>query len=124
MKNRKIARCSDCHKVVVLQEDATTPLCCGVPMEILQVSHNVEKEDTHLPVIARKDGKIYTYAGAYDHPMVPEHFIECMILESEDNARIVYFKPGEEPKVPFLQQEAVIRVYAYCSKDGFWLTEN
>lgn len=123
MKNRKIVRCSHCHKIVVLQEDATVPLCCGIPMEILQVCHNVEKEDTHLPVIARKAGKIYTYVGAYDHPMVPEHFIECMILESEDNARVVYFKPGEKPEVSFLQQEAVICVYAYCNKDGFWLTE-
>jgi Desulfoferrodoxin len=123
MKKRKIARCSKCHKVIVLQAEENAPLCCDEPMEILKESEDIAKEDTHLPVIARKDGKIYAYAGAYEHPMIPEHYIEWMILETETDDRIVWFHPGEEPKVPFLDKEAVIRVYAYCTKDGLWMTE-
>ena len=99
------------------------PVCCGEEMKELTLNTDESLEDTHLPVIARKDGKLYAYAGAYAHPMEADHYIEAMIMESETSDRVVYFKPGEEAKVPFVPGEAVMAVYAYCSKDGLWKTE-
>lgn len=123
MKNIKIARCEQCHQVVVLNEKEEAPLCCGKQMTILKVQDNEALEDTHLPVINRKDGRLFAYTGAYDHPMEPDHYIEWMALQSEKDTRICYFHPGETPSVPLKPGEGVIAVYSYCNQHGLWKTE-
>ena len=124
MKQRKIARCSICRQITVMEEDqAAMPVCCGKEMEELHLNQDDSLDDTHLPVIARRDGHLYAYAGAYEHPMEPDHYIEWLLLESEHSWRICSFQPHEEPKAEFQPDEAVTAVYAYCSKDGLWKTE-
>ncbi|MCH3961201.1 MAG: desulfoferrodoxin [Solobacterium sp.] len=124
MKNLRIAYCPKCYKAVMLcniHEDI--PQCCGREMKVLPAQTQGNGEATHLPVIARKDGHLFAYAGSYEHPMDPDHYIAWMVLETEKNARICMFQPGEEPKAAFLPGEAVIAVYAFCTKHGLWKTE-
>lgn len=92
-------------------------------MTVLKIETDEKLEDTHLPVISRKDGKLYAYAGAYEHPMEQDHYIEAIIMESEKEDRIVYFHPGEEPKAVLNPGEGVTSVYVYCSRHGLWKTE-
>jgi len=124
MKDLRIAYCPKCHKGVLLDDiHKDVPMCCGSEMKILTAQVHGKEEDTHLPVIARKDGHLYAYAGSYEHPMDPDHFIAWMVLETEQSARICNFQPGDEPKAAFLPGEAVIAVYACCTKHGLWKTE-
>lgn len=123
MKYLKIARCENCGKIEIITQAGQQPYCCNQPMTLLSLSSDVEKEDTHLPVITRKDGHLYAYAGSYEHEMKEDHLIEWMLLETPEDCRICLFQPGDEPKVMFQPGEAVIAVYAYCSKDGLWKTE-
>lgn len=92
-------------------------------MEVLPVQEDEKLEDTHAPVISRKDGRLYAYAGAYAHGSVPGDTIEWMLLECEDTYRFCYFKPQDEPKMLFENGEPVSAVYAYCTKHGLWKTE-
>jgi superoxide reductase len=120
MNHMKIYRCSQCGKIAILTGNEPAPECCSLKMTVLEQNPDFSLEDTHMPVIHRKDGHLYAYAGAYSHPMEAEHYIEWIVLESEASARICYLKPGDEPKAEILPGEGVIAVYAYCSRHGLW----
>ena len=124
MNELRIARCGQCGKIQILHQKADMPGdCCGKTPEILQMHIDGEMEETHAPVITRKDGHLYAYVGAYDHLMAPDHYIEWILLVSSQGERLCLLKPGDEPKAIFLPGEQVIAVYAYCSRHGLWKTE-
>lgn len=123
MKDLKIIYCPYCHAVHVLEPQEEIPICCGHQMVLIQAQTEGELEDTHLPVISRKDGQIIAYAGSYPHLDAPDNYIAWLLLESVNGYRLCEFQYGEEPKVCFQKGEAVIAVYAFCTKDGLWKTE-
>ncbi len=124
MGKLKIVRCAGCGKIAVILKDSACPTkCCGEPMEVLEANTTDAAQEKHVPAVVREGSKITVSVGSVDHPMIPEHYIEFIALETAKGFRIAYLNPGDKPCADFFAEEPVIAVYAYCNLHGLWKTE-
>ena len=80
--------------------------------------------EKHLPAVTVEDGAIHVNVGSVDQPMLPEHFIEWVYVQTENGGQRKVLKPGDEPHVTFsLGDDKAVAVYAYCNLHGLWMTE-
>ena len=123
---QKFYKCEKCGKIVALVKESGVPvMCCGEKMkEIIPgtVEASLEK---HIPVYEIKDNKVYVSVGSIEHPMIPEHYIEWISLQTTCGNQRKALKPGQKPEVCFAicDCEEVEAVYAYCNLHGLWKKE-
>ena len=123
--NKKFYICRHCGNLVTLMNDAGVPLvCCGEKMHEL-VPNTVEASgEKHVPVVKVENNVVKVSVGAVDHPMLDEHFIEWVYVETEKGGQYKYLKSGSAPEVSFdLGDDKAVAVYAYCNLHGLWKTE-
>ena len=94
--------CRRCGNLAGMVRDSGVPMvCCGQKMEEL-VPNTVEASgEKHLPVVTVEDGALNVNIGSVDHPMVPEHFIGWVYVETETGGQRKVLKPGDAPNVTF-----------------------
>ena len=98
--------------------------CCGLGMEELIPNTVDASGEKHIPVVEVKDGIVKVHVGSIDHPMVEEHWIEWIYLETDQGSQVKYLKANEAPEVEFvLGKEKPLVVYAYCNLHGLWKTD-
>lgn len=117
--------CRHCGNLIVKIHDAGVPVsCCGEKMEEL-IPNTVEASgEKHKPVVSVENGIVRVSVGSVAHPMVPEHSIEWVFVETENGGQLKRLNPGSEPEVKFLLgDEKAVAVYAYCNLHGLWMTE-
>ncbi len=121
----KFCICRHCGNLVHMVKDAGVPLvCCGEKMEVLAANTVDASGEKHLPVVERDGEKLNVNVGSVDHPMLPEHFIQWVYVETENGGLRRDLKPGEAPKASFcLNGEKPVAVYEYCNLHGLWKTE-
>ena len=121
----KIYRCTHCGNIVAFLKDAGVPLfCCGQKMELLVPGSVDAAQEKHVPVAKVEGHTVEVTVGAVDHPMVPEHFIEWVYVETENGGQRKVLKPGDAPNVTFcLGDDKPVAVYAYCNLHGLWMTK-
>lgn len=76
--------------------------------------------EKHVPVIEQNGNTVTVKVGSVEHPSHPEHYIEWILLETEQGFQIHYLKPGMKPEAAFLTNEKVIAAYEYCNLHGLW----
>lgn len=119
----KFYRCEHCGNIVTFVENAGVPvMCCGQKMTELvpgTVDASVEK---HVPVVAQEGGTVVVKVGAAEHPMISEHYIQWIALESKQGSQIKYLLAGQQPQAVFslAQGDELVAVYAYCNLHGLW----
>lgn len=124
MSEVKFYKCPKCGKIVTVVHDAPVPLmCCGVEMQEMHANTTDAAVEKHVPVIERVNGELFVVVGSTEHPMIPEHYIEFVALETDKGFRIAYLQPGDAPRVAILNGENVKAIYAYCNLHGLWKTE-
>ncbi len=117
--------CRHCGNLIVKIHDAGVPVhCCGQKMEEL-IPNTVEASgEKHKPVFSIENGVVTVAVGSVAHPMVPEHSIEWVFVETERGGQLKKLSPGSEPEVKFwLGDDKAVAVYAYCNLHGLWMTE-
>lgn len=102
--------------VVALQGEA----CPG--MKELVANTTDAAQEKHVPAVTRENGKVHVQVGSVEHPMLEEHHIEWIALESEGRLVFKYLKPGDKPVADFCDA-ASGTVYEYCNLHGLWKTE-
>ncbi len=117
--------CRHCGNLIVKILDANVPvLCCGEKMEELIPNTVDASGEKHKPVISVENGVVSVAVGSVAHPMVPEHSIEWVFVETETGGQLKRLNPGSEPEVKFwLGDDKAVAVYAYCNLHGLWMTE-
>lgn len=118
-------RCNVCNNVIVKLLDSGVPVeCCGDYMEELVPRTADAGVEKHLPVVVCvDDSTVEVTVGSVDHPMLPEHYIQFIYVETEHGGQIAYLKPGERPFAVFKVTERVVAVYEYCNIHGLWKTD-
>ena len=119
----KFYKCSTCGNVVVKVVDSGVPLvCCGAKMEEL-IPNTVEaSEEKHLPVVTRIDDcTIKVEVGSVAHPMLPEHHIAFIYVETENGGIRVNLSDKPEAVICTCSSRP-IAVYEYCNLHGLWKT--
>ena len=79
--------------------------------------------EKHVPVIEQHGDHVTVRVGSVAHPMLPEHYIEWIILETQTGSQRRDLKPGDKPEADFAVTEPVIAAYEYCNLHGLWKAE-
>jgi superoxide reductase len=77
--------------------------------------------EKHVPVIEQDGDTVTIKVGSVEHPSLPTHYIEWILLETEQGFQIHYLKPGMKPEAVFKVNEAVVAAYEYCNLHGLWI---
>jgi superoxide reductase len=119
----KFYRCKKCGQMVAIVEKKGCPImCCGEPMEEIVAGTTEAAAEKHIPVYEVKDNIVYVTVGSVEHPMLPEHYIEWIALQTKQGNQRKSLKPGEAPKACFAlcEGDEVVAVYAYCNLHSLW----
>ena len=123
----KLYRCKHCGNIAIKVINSGVPMvCCGEKMEELIPSSVDASLEKHVPVVTREGNFVTVDVGSVAHPMIEEHYIQFVILETTAGVQIAELHPGDEPKAVFsvLSGAKVIKAYEYCNLHGFWVSES
>ena len=119
----KFYRCSHCGQIIAIVKGTGVPvICCGEPMaEVIPGTTDASLEK-HVPVFTVEGNKVQVSVGSAAHPMLPEHYIEWVAIETKSGNQRKRLSPGDEPKVCFsiCDGDEVKAVYAYCNLHSLW----
>lgn len=115
--------CEHCGNIIEKIEDSGVPvICCGQPMTLLLPGTTDASAEKHVPVIKIDGSKVTVLIGAAEHPMIPEHYIQWIALETKKGMQRVALKPSDAPRAEFmmLDGDEVVAAYAYCNLHRLW----
>ena len=117
-------KCNHCGNVIEKVVDSKVPVvCCGENMVELIPNTVDASTEKHVPVVTRLDGcKIKVEVGSVAHPMLPEHHIAFIYVETENGGIRVNLKDKPEAVICTCSDKP-IAVYEYCNLHGLWKTE-
>ncbi len=117
----KFYRCNHCGNIIVKMVDSRVPVvCCGERMEEL-VANTVEAStEKHIPYVTKvDDSHIKVTVGSVEHPMLPEHHIVFLFVETEKGGMFLHLK--DKPEAVFCTgTDRPVAVYEYCNIHGLW----
>ena len=122
MKETKFYICEHCGNIIGIIHDAGVPMmCCGQKMTKLEAGTVEASREKHIPVVNYENGLVKVAIGSVAHPMVPEHSIEWVYLQTDKGGQRKNLNPGEAPELTFaVYDEKPLAVYAYCNLHGLW----
>ena len=116
-------KCNHCGKVAMMLEDKKIPtICCGEPMVLLEANTVDAAFEKHIPVVEEKENVVQVRVGEVIHPMTNEHYIEFIVLHTDQGYKIKHLYPNDVPAAEFAikENEIVFSAYAYCNLHGLW----
>lgn len=120
---QKFYICEHCGNIVAMVKDSgVSVMCCGQKMEEIIPCTTDAAVEKHIPVYEVKEGVVNVTVGSADHPMLTEHYIEWVSLQTKFGNQRKALHPGEAPKVCFAlcAGDEVEAVYAYCNLHRLW----
>ena len=122
----KFYRCKVCGKIIAIVKDTGVPtICCGEEMEQIIPGTTDAAVEKHVPEYEVEGNIVKAKVGSVEHPMLEEHQIMWIALETKEGAQRKSLKPGEEPKASFALApgDEVVAAYEYCNLHGLWKAE-
>lgn len=120
---QKFYICEHCGNVITFLENRGVPVvCCGQEMTELIPGKMDAAVEKHVPVYTVADGVVSVSVGEVAHPMIPEHYIEWIWLQTRDGTQLKKLHPGDSPEARFFidPEDHVESVLAYCNLHGHW----
>ena len=116
----KIYQCEKCGKVIVSKDELKLD-----GWGELQAGITDAAQEKHVPVYAVKCGKVKVAVGSIMHPATEEHYIDWVLLVTDQGYQMKYLDRAAAPEVGFglAAGEKVVAVYAYCNLHGLWKAE-
>ena len=119
----KFLKCEHCGNIVEMIEDKGVPVvCCAQKMTELVAGTSDGAREKHVPVYEVNGSTVIVKVGEVAHPMIPEHYIEWIVLQTKNGVQRRELKPGEKPEASFAlcEGDEVVAAYAYCNLHGLW----
>ncbi len=116
--------CETCKNIITKIVDSKVPVvCCGKPMKELVPGAVDGALEKHVPKVTIEGNTVKVQIGEVIHPMMPEHYIQFIALETKTGVQIKNLKAGDEPKAEFLLADGdeAVAVYEYCNLHGLWV---
>lgn len=76
--------------------------------------------EKHVPVISVNGDEVKVEVGSVEHPSLPAHYIEFIVLVTEGGVQMKWLKPGMKPEAVFKVTDKVVAAYEYCNLHGLW----
>lgn len=120
---QKFYICAHCGNIIAKVKDSGVPvMCCGQKMTEIIPGTTDAAVEKHVPVWSVEGNVVTVNVGSTDHPMIPEHYIEWVSLQTKQGNQRKVLQPNQAPKVCFAicEDDEVEAVYAYCNLHGLW----
>ena len=120
----KIFRCNHCGNIITHLTNSGVPVvCCGEKMVELVPNTTDAATEKHVPDVKVDGKKVVVTVGSVEHPMVEEHFIEWILVETKEGVQVKWLKAGQKPTHEFVLSEGdeLVAVYEYCNLHGLWV---
>lgn len=125
MKQDKYFICKLCGNIATkIQDSGVAMVCCGQEMTELTANTVEASAEKHLPVAEVNGSTVTVKVGSVAHPMVAEHWIQWVVLKTNQGVHRKHLDPGMEPTVEFAlaNGEEAVEVLEYCNLHGLWKT--
>lgn len=98
---------------------------CGGNMDLVEANTTDAATEKHVPVVEVSGNKVVAKVGEVEHPMLEEHHIQSIILETKNGFQVKKLHAGDKPCAIFLlaEGEEAVAVYEYCNLHGLWKKE-
>lgn len=116
-------KCSTCGNIIThMESKGPVVFCCGKKMEKLEPGVVEASHEKHIPVVKIEGDQVTVEVGSAVHPMVPEHYIEWIVLETAAGAQWKKLAPTDAPSAVFTLAggDTVKAAWAYCNIHGLW----
>lgn len=80
-------------------------------------------QEKHVPVITINGDEVKVAVGSVEHPSLPAHYIEWIVLLTETGMQMKWLKPGNKPEATFKVNEKPVAAFEYCNLHGLWMAE-
>ena len=115
--------CKHCGNIITYLNNAGVPVvCCGEKMSELVPGTTDAAVEKHVPAVS-VDGNVVTVkVGEVEHPMVDVHYIQWIVLQTNQGNLIKNLQPNQPPVATFVlaDGEQAIAAYEYCNLHGLW----
>jgi superoxide reductase len=123
LEKRTVLMCSVCKNFVevVYTNSGGMPVCCGKPMEKLELQTADFKLEKHVPYIEKQKGGYLVKVGKeMPHPMTTEHHIIYIELCADGMLMRKYLKPGDKPEAFFNTDATTVFARSLCNIHKLW----
>lgn len=120
---QKFFICEHCGNMIAMVKDKCVPvMCCGQKMTELIPGTTDAAVEKHVPAYEVEGNVVKVKVGEVAHPMLEEHYIEWVSIQTKQGNQRKALNPGEAPEVCFAlcDGDEVEAVYAYCNLHGLW----
>lgn len=117
----KFFECKKCGKVLAVANDEIDLTNVEGFVEIKPNTTEAAKEK-HIPVVTRIGNLVRVSVGEVTHPMLDNHYIGWVILQTKFGNQRRELHPGQEPVVEFalVDGDEVTNAISYCNLHGLW----
>lgn len=115
--------CQHCKNMVTFLHSSGVPVvCCGEKMTELVPGTSDGAHEKHVPAVTVEGNTVTVKVGEVEHPMMEQHYIQWIALETKAGSQIKYLNPGEKPEAVFVLAEGdeAVSAYEYCNLHGLW----
>ena len=122
----KFLRCELCGKIVAVVKDSACPTkCCGQAMVEMVPNTQDGAHEKHIPVFEIVENVVHVKVGSVEHPMMDNHYIEWIAIQTNMGNQRKILKPGDKPEADFalLPREKVLAVLEHCNLHGLYKAE-
>ena len=119
----KFYQCAHCGQIVAIVKGTGVPImCCGEAMKEIVPGTTDAAVEKHVPVIEVNGTSVTVTVGSVEHPMLSEHYIEWIALETKSGNQRKALSPGDAPKACFAicEGDEAVAAYAYCNLHSLW----
>lgn len=91
-------------------------------LDKLHASSTDAAAEKHVPCVVLNGNKVEVTVGSVPHPMLEEHYIAGIYIETRLGGQFRELHPGEEPSAAFVlaDGDAFVAAYEYCNLHGLW----
>ncbi len=79
--------------------------------------------EKHVPVIEINGETVTVKVGSVEHPSLPAHYIEFIVLVTKGGMQMKWLKPGDVPTATFKITDKPVAAFEYCNLHGLWKAE-
>lgn len=115
--------CRHCGNIITkIKDSGVKVVCCGEDMQELIPNTTDGAKEKHVPVVTVENKKITVVVGSVPHPMLQEHYIQWIFLETKKGIQMKKLQPDEKPEASFAltDDDELVAVYEYCNLHGLW----
>lgn len=120
---QKFFICEHCGNIIAMVHMSGVPvMCCGENMREIVPGVTDAAVEKHVPVYTVEGNTVRVTVGATAHPMLEEHHIAWISLQTRQGNQRKLLRPGEAPQARFAicEGDQAEAVYAYCNLHSLW----